>query len=292
MPTDGRPGRTVSTRIICARNGSAYSRVDELATEEPLEVRVAYFQGGVEVSRGIAVTMRTPGNDFELAAGFLYSEGVITGPESIDHIAYCTDLEGPQMYNVVTVHLRPGVPFDPERFSRNVYTTSSCGVCGKASLELVRTVCPGRPVGNLKLRPELILSLPKALARAQLVFARTGGLHASALFDAAGNLLLIREDVGRHNAMDKLIGALLLAGKLPASNTIVLVSGRASFELVQKAVMGGIPVLAAVGAPSSLAVELAREFGLTLLGFLRGDQFNVYAGAERVEGLGAVAGTR
>ncbi len=292
MSAAGRPGRTLPTRIICARNGSVYSRVDELVTEEPLEVRVVYLEAGGERRRSIAVTMRTPGNDFELAAGFLYSEGIITGPESVDRIAYCTDLEGPQMYNVVTVHLRPGVAFDPERLSRNVYTTSSCGVCGKASLELVRTVCPGRPVGDLKLRPELILGLPRALARAQRVFARTGGLHASALFDAGGGLLLVREDVGRHNAMDKVIGALLLAGKLPASNTIVLVSGRASFELVQKAVMAGIPVLAAVGAPSSLAVELAREFGLTLIGFLRGDQFNVYAGAERVEGLGAGTGTR
>jgi len=281
-----RPGRTVLTRTICARNGSAYERVDELATEEPLEIRVAYFEAGVERRQSIAVTMRTPGNDFELAAGFLYSEGVITGPEAIDQIAYCTDVEGPQMYNVVTVHLRPGVTFDPERLSRNVYTTSSCGVCGKASLELVRTVCPSPPAGDFKLRPELILGLPAALARAQPVFARTGGLHASALFDAEGRLLLVREDVGRHNALDKLIGALLLARKLPAANTIVLVSGRASFELVQKAVMAGIPVLAAVGAPSSLAVELAREFGLTLIGFLRADRFNVYAGAGRIEGLG------
>ncbi len=283
-----RPGRTVSTRMVCARDGTVYSRVDELATEEPLEVRVAYFQAGVERRRSVAVTMRTPGNDFELAAGFLYSEGVISGPEAIDHIAYCTDVEGPQMYNVVTVHLRPGVSFDPERLSRNVYTTSSCGVCGKTSLELVRTVCPNHPVGNFRLRPEVLRQLPEALAKAQPVFARTGGLHASALFDADGKLLLAREDVGRHNAMDKLIGALLLAGKLPAANTVVLVSGRASFELVQKAVMAGIPVLAAVGAPSSLAVELAREFGLTLIGFLRGDRFNVYSGAWRIGGLGEV----
>lgn len=281
-----RPGRTVLTRTICARNGSAYERVDELATEEPLEIRVAYFEAGVERRQSIAVTMRTPGNDFELAAGFLYSEGVITGPEAIDQIAYCTDVEGPQMYNVVTVHLRPGVTFDPERLSRNVYTTSSCGVCGKASLELVRTVCPSPPAGDFKLRPEVLLRLPDTLVRAQPVFARTGGLHASALFDTEGRLLLVREDVGRHNALDKLIGALLLARKLPAANTIVLVSGRASFELVQKAVMAGISVLAAVGAPSSLAVELAREFGLTLIGFLRADRFNVYAGAGRIEGLG------
>lgn len=282
-----RPGRTVATRLVCARDGMVYSRVDELVTEEPLEVRVAYFEAGVERRQGVAVTMRTPGNDFELAVGFLYSEGVVPGPEAIDHVAYCTDVEGPQMYNVVTVHLRPGVPFDPDRLSRNVYTTSSCGVCGKTSLELVRTACPNRPVGDLKLRPEVLRRLPEALAKAQPLFTRTGGLHASALFDAEGRLLLVREDVGRHNAMDKLIGALLLAGKLPASNTVVLVSGRASFELVQKAVMAGIPVLAAVGAPSSLAVELAREFGLTLIGFLRADRFNVYAGVERIAGLEA-----
>ncbi len=281
-----RPGRTVLARLVCAHNGSVYSRVDELATEEPLEIRVSYIDAGTERRQSIAVTMRTPGNDFELAAGFLYSEGVISGPEAIDQIAYCTDVDGPQMYNIVTVHLRPGVPFDPDRLSRNVYTTSSCGVCGKTSLELVRTVCPNRPIGDFRLRPEILLGLPETLARAQPVFARTGGLHASALFDAGGKLLLVREDVGRHNAMDKLIGALLLAGKLPASNTVVLVSGRASFELVQKAVMAGIPVLAAVGAPSSLAVELAREFDLTLIGFLRGDRFNVYSGAGRINGLG------
>jgi FdhD protein len=285
-----RPGTTTRLPVLEVRDGRERYRDDELATEEPLEVRVLVWQGTQWVRHRVAVTLRTPGHDFELAAGFLYTEGVISDRRAIARIAYCTDPEEPQQYNVVNVYLEPGVPFDPERLSRHVYTTSSCGICGKTSLELVRAVCPRPPVGDFRLTPEFFMALPGALRSAQRIFARTGGLHASALFDATGRLLLLREDVGRHNAMDKLVGALLLEGRLPASDTVVLVSGRASFELVQKALIAGIPVLAAVGAPSSLAVELAREFGMTLIGFLREGRFNVYAGAERVRGAPRAVG--
>jgi FdhD protein len=183
---------------------------------------------------------------------------------------------------VWNVTLAPGTPFDPARMSRNVYTTSSCGICGKASIELVRAACVSPPVGTFNLSPAFLLDLGERVRASQAVFTRTGGLHASALFDAEGRLVLVREDVGRHNALDKVIGALFLDGKLPASNTVLWVSGRASYELVQKALVAGIPTLAAVGAPSSLAVEMAREFGMTLIGFLRDGRFNVYAGAERI----------
>lgn len=235
-------------------------RADTVAVEEPLEIRVA--------GHSLAVTMRTPGSDFELAAGFLLSEGVVRQREDIRRISYCAR---PQNYNIVNVALNR--PFDPTRFTRHVYTTSSCGVCGKASLEQVRAALSQPP---LPYRPdsELLLSLPGKLD--QPVFSRTGGLHAAALFDSTGKLLMLKEDVGRHNAMDKLTGALLMTGKLPARNTVVLMSGRASFELVQKAIMAGIPALAAIGAPSSLAVELAKEFGVTLVGFLREGRYNLY----------------
>ncbi|MEI6083484.1 MAG: formate dehydrogenase accessory sulfurtransferase FdhD [Verrucomicrobiota bacterium] len=249
---------------LSIRDSSGGKRTDTVAVEEPLEIRVA--------GHSLAVTMRTPGSDFELAAGFLLSEGIVQHREDIRRISYCAH---PQNYNVVNVVLNR--TFDPTRFSRNVYTTSSCGICGKASLAMVRAnlvgVSPLRPY-----RPEatLLHSLPAKLHQAQPVFARTGGLHAAALFDKTGKLLLLKEDVGRHNALDKLVGAQLLAGKLPAHDTVVLMSGRASFELVQKAVMAGIPALAAIGAPSSLAIELAKEFGMNLIGFLRDERFNEY----------------
>mgnify|MGYP001213543902 CR=1 FL=1 len=282
MLSTTRPGRTVRFPITEFRDGHLRRRQDELATEEPLEVRVVFDQQGARVTKSVAVTMRTPGNDFELAAGFLYTEGVIARHDAIERIAYCTDPDQPQQYNVVNVHLRSGVLFDAERLSRHVYTSSSCGVCGKASLELVRVACPNRPVSTRRLPPEFFLGLPGVLREQQAIFARTGGLHASALFDPDGRLRLVREDVGRHNAMDKLAGALLMDRRLPASDTVVLVSGRAGFEVVQKALMAGIPILAAVGAPSSLAADLAREFGMTLIGFLREGRFNIYAGAERI----------
>ncbi|MDW8344313.1 MAG: formate dehydrogenase accessory sulfurtransferase FdhD [Verrucomicrobiae bacterium] len=249
---------------------------DVVATEEPLEIRVA--SGGQ--THPAAVTMRTPGNDFELAAGFLLSESVIRSREEIRAIRYCAE---PQNYNVVTVHLEPGVLFDPAQLSRHVYTTSSCGICGKASLERVRAVCGMPVVQSDPLPATFFRSLPRLARAEQSVFARTGGLHATAIFDREGRLQLLREDVGRHNAMDKAIGRLLLDGRLPGSELVAWVSGRASFELVQKAVMAGIPVLASVGAPSSLAVDLAREMGLQLVGFVREDRCNIYTPDTRVE---------
>jgi len=226
---------TTSTARVTIYDSARGRRTDTVAVEEPLEIRVA--------GHSLAVTMRTPGSDFELAAGFLLSEGIVQHREDIRRISYCAR---PQNYNIVNVWLKPGTPFDPARFTRHVYTTSSCGVCGKASLEQVRAALPsGRGEGFV---PDagLLLGLPAKVREAQPIFSRTGGLHAAALFDESGKLLLLREDVGRHNALDKLIGARLMAGQLPAKRSVVFVSGRASFELVQKALMAGIPALAAV----------------------------------------------
>ena len=272
-------GAAVRVSVVTYAAGRVERRPDLLAAEEPLEMRISAEEGGRRVHHSVAVTMRTPGHDFELAAGFCLSEGIVAAREAIWSIAHCQETEEP---NVVEVCLRPGAPFDARRFTRNVYTTSSCGVCGKTSIDLVRAVCPARPVGRERIARETLTRLPETLRQAQPVFSRTGGLHAAGLFDAAGRLLLLHEDVGRHNALDKLIGRLLLDGALPASDRLLLVSGRASFELVQKALAAGIPLLAAVGAPSSLAVELAHELGLTLIGFLRDGRFNVYAGEERI----------
>ncbi|HVT18340.1 MAG TPA: formate dehydrogenase accessory sulfurtransferase FdhD [Thermoanaerobaculia bacterium] len=273
-------GAVVRATVAAYAGERVERRSDLLAAEEPLEMRVSLEQGGRRVRHSVAVTMRTPGHDFALAAGFFLSEGIVAAREAIWSIAYCQEAEE---QNVVDVFLAPGVPFSPERFSRNVYTTSSCGVCGKTSIDLVRAVCPARPVGRERVARAVLAGLPESLRRAQPVFSHTGGLHAAGLFDASGRLLLQHEDVGRHNALDKVIGTLLLDGALPASDRVLLVSGRASFELVQKALAAGIPILAAVGAPSSLAVELASELGLTLIGFLRDGRFNVYSGEERID---------
>lgn len=251
---------------------------DFLAAEEPLEIRV----GG----RSLAVTMRTPGNDFDLAAGFLVSEGVISKAEHFGGARFCAGatVEGLNTYNVLDVTLAPGVaPPDPS-LERSFYTTSSCGLCGKASIDAVRTqsVYDVRDDG-LRIEAELLTSFPEKLRAEQAVFEKTGGLHAAALFDGTtGEMLVLREDVGRHNAVDKVIGWAVKEDRLPLSGTVLMVSGRASFELTQKAMMAGIPLLAAVSAPSSLAAELATELGMTLVGFLRGSSMVVYSGAERV----------
>ncbi len=257
------------------------SRFDQLATEEPLEIRL------VSPQKTVAVTMRTPGADFELTAGFLYSEGVISSREDIERISYCVDsnVDGEQRYNIVNVKLREGLSVDLQPLERHFFTTSACGVCGKASLEALRSrgypVIPEGP----EVPVEVIYSLSEQLRSAQQVFATTGGLHAAALFDVQGQLLSVREDVGRHNALDKLVGAALLSDELPLSDRIVMVSGRSSFEILQKCLAAGVPIVCAVSAPSSLAVSLAREFGITLVGFLRGERFNVYSGRERL-GIG------
>jgi len=252
---------------------------DQLAVEEPLEIRLGYQAPECWSTRSLSITMRTPGHDFELAAGFLLSEGIVRKPGDI---AAITESAKPGS-NVVRVDLAPAVAFDADRLARHFYTTSSCGVCGKSSLEALsaRGLQPV-PRNVFQFPAKLVHALPDALRRSQSGFDVTGGLHASALFDAAGNLLALDEDVGRHNALDKLIGREFLASRLPLSNRLLLVSGRVSFELVQKALTAGIPILAAVGAPSSLAVELAREFDLTLLGFVRNSRFNVYSGEWRM----------
>jgi FdhD protein len=262
------------------------SRHDLLATEEPLEIRIVTASTpnrATGSAQPLAVTMRTPGADFELAAGFLFGEGIIDGPAQISGIAYCLDGPGSeQQYNVVNVRLAAGVAFDAALLRRNFYATSSCGVCGKASIEALEALGCARVDGSARISAPTLLALPAALRAAQNVFERTGGLHAAALFTPSGELLRVREDVGRHNALDKLVGASLLAGELPLSERLVLVSGRLSFELVQKAARAGAPLLAGVSAPSSLAVELAERSGIALIGFLRDGRFNVYTGGERI----------
>ncbi|MFF2527120.1 formate dehydrogenase accessory sulfurtransferase FdhD [Streptomyces liangshanensis] len=269
---------TERRRTIRIRDGIVTTRPDTLVAEEPLEIRLN--------GKSLAITMRTPGDDFALAAGFLVSEGVLASASDVQSIVYCAGAkdDGSNTYNVVDVRLAPGVPVPDITLERNVYTTSSCGLCGKASLDAVRTTARFTidDTPPVRLEPTLLAGLPDRLRAAQEVFDRTGGLHAAALFSEHGELLDIREDVGRHNAVDKLIGRALRQDLLPLSRSILLVSSRASFELAQKAVMAGIPVLAAVSAPSSLAVDLAMETGLTLVGFLRGPSMNVYAGDERI----------
>ncbi|PPI35215.1 MULTISPECIES: formate dehydrogenase accessory sulfurtransferase FdhD [unclassified Rathayibacter] len=266
------------TRLTAVRAGDPpRRREDVLAVEEPLEIRV----GGQRFS----VTMRTPGDDFDLVAGFLVSEGVLTESEQLAAMRYCASGSGPgeNTYNVVDASVRGGREAVLLERERSVYTTSSCGVCGLASLEAVATDSAWSVAeDDLRVERELLVSLPDRLREAQAVFERTGGVHAAGLFDADGSLLVLREDVGRHNAVDKVVGWGLREGRLPLRGTLLQVSGRASFELVQKAVMAGIPLLAAVGAPSSLAVDLARDSGLTLIGFSRGSGFNLYAGEARL----------
>jgi FdhD protein len=270
---------------------------DVLAVEEPLEIRLCY---GGKV-QNVAVTMRTPGHDADLAVGFLFTEGIITGSEDVKEVEHVFVACSENRQNTMLVTLKEGVVPNLRQAERNFYTTSSCGVCGKASIEAIRTVSAfgagtsgplGKAAGGPEaggtvctadgIDPAFILGLPERLAGEQEVFAETGGLHAAALFDINGALWLVREDVGRHNAVDKLIGGTMTAGRLPLAQSVLLLSGRASFELVQKAAMAGIPVIAAVGAPSSLAVSLAVEFGITLIGFLRNNRFNIYSGAHRV----------
>jgi FdhD protein len=271
-------GRVTARRRVMHVDGSqSRGREELLAVEEPLEIRVD--------GRPLAVTMRTPGDDFDLAVGFLVTEGVVRAGDDVSQIRYCAGATDDDVntYNVLDVSLAPGVPPPDVGLERSFYTTSSCGICGKASIDAVRT----RSAYDLRSDPvtvsaEVLAGLPTALRGAQAVFERTGGLHAAGLFGADGSLLCIREDVGRHNAFDKVIGWAARERRLPLTGTVILASGRASFELVQKAVMAGVPVLAAVSAPSSLAVELAVESGMTLVGFLRGQAMNVYAGEHRI----------
>ncbi|HKX82877.1 MAG TPA: formate dehydrogenase accessory sulfurtransferase FdhD [Pyrinomonadaceae bacterium] len=282
---------TTIQRVAADRSVESFH--DLLAVEEPLEIRVGYFADGKQTHKAISITMRTPGDDAELAAGFLFTEGIISSPGQIDQIRHCglkigkgsgTIARAESLNsNTIRVDLNRGVELDVGRLQRHFYTSSSCGVCGKSSIEALHTGAKKiDDVGDLKIESALINRLPDVLRASQDTFNQTGGLHASALFDIEGKLEIVREDVGRHNALDKVIGAKFLSAATPLSNKILLVSGRASFELVQKALMAGIPILAAVGAPSSLAVELAAEFGMTLVGFLRDGRFNIYSGAARI----------
>ena len=265
--------------------------LDSLAVEEPLEIRIGYDdEQGTRQCETVSVTMRTPGEDSELAAGFLFTEGIITESGEIEEIRSC----GPQ--NAVLVELKSSSPVDIARLERHFVTSSSCGVCGKTSIDAVRAqnrYCELNVGGDGPIfDPRSIVGFPDALNASQSVFERTGGLHASALFDTDGRLLMCREDIGRHNALDKLIGNALLHQQVPLRDCLVLVSGRAGFELVQKIAMAGAPILAAVGAPSSIAVELARELDITLIGFLRNDRFNIYHGKRRVQEVQPTWGAR
>lgn len=257
---------------------------DVLAAEEPLEIRVGYGPSGQREHRTLSITMRTPGHDFELAAGFLLTEGIIRGRQDLRGVIYCPDVEkDDERENVVRTELAPTATPDLPRLERHFYTSSSCGVCGKTSIEAVHAAsCPVLPKNAPQVDPAVIHQLPERQRAAQALFEQTGGLHAAALFSPGGKLLLLREDVGRHNALDKVIGAALFQDMLPLHNSILLVSGRASFELVQKAAVAGIPIMAAVGAPSSLAVKAAQDFGMTLCGFVRQGRYNVYCGQERL----------
>ena len=257
------------------------SRLDRVVAEEPLEIRVE-GSGGAP-AKSVSVTMRTPGHDFELSAGFLAGEGLLGSRRDLREITYCQDAAA-QEYNVVSVRFVGAVPPGLDRLERNFYTSSACGVCGKASLEFVEALgCTALAPGTPALDPATLVSLPDRMREAQPVFDRTGGIHAAGLFNSRGDLLLVREDVGRHNAVDKIVGARLLSGEPPISgDEVLVVSGRVSFEILQKAAMARIPVVVAVGAPTSLAVDLARRFRITLVGFARNGGMNVYADAEGV----------
>lgn len=302
----------VPVQRVSASNGrkpqhGGATTTDMVAIEEPLEIRLVFTtemastgmqshdRAGERVdetrTQSVSITMRTPGADYELAAGFLVGEGILRDPDELREIRYCVGKHGEeQQYNVLSVRLRPGVRPDIERLRRNFYTTSSCGVCGKASLEALKIQsCPLLAQDKPLITEQVVFGLEAKLRDAQAVFSKTGGLHGAALFDAQGALICAHEDVGRHNAVDKLIGEQFLQRRLPLSDCVMLVSGRTSFEIMQKALMGGIAVVAAVGAPSSLAVELARNFGMTLLGFVRGETFNIYTGAQRIVRLTGAA---
>jgi FdhD protein len=275
-----RRGSKTKTRVRVVEEGRVRVRPDTLATEEPMEIRLL----AGDVKQTVAVTMRTPGADFELAAGFLFGEGIVSSTDDVAKISYCvdSDIDAEQRYNIVNVELRGNRGYDLRPLERHFYTTSACGVCGKASLEqLELRGCPVIPPGP-EVTAQTIYGLPEKLREAQGLFDATGGLHAAALFDKNGELITLREDVGRHNATDKLVGWALLERRLPLGDHIVMVSGRSSFEILQKCLTAGVPIVCAISAPSSLAVDVAKGFGMTLVGFLREGRFNVYAGSDRI----------
>jgi len=263
---------TPRERLKIRKGEEPKSDPDSLAVEEPLEIRLK--------NEALSVTMRTPGDDFELTAGFLFTEGILRSSQEIGSMRHCDEVESEDR-NVVDVHPADGVTIDITKLQRNFYATSSCGICGKAAIDQIRNEAP--PFESaLEVPPTLLSTLPEKMEKEQAAFEKTGGLHAAAIFDATGNLLVLREDVGRHNAVDKVIGKMLLEEKIPLDNHILMVSGRASFEILQKARMASLPIICAVSAPSSLAVAFAVENGMTLIGFLRGEEMNIYSGKDRI----------
>lgn len=280
--TQSKPS-VFSSNIFKYTHGKLEPQPDLLAVEEPLEIQLNFIDHDEIVQKSLTVTMRTPGHDFELSLGFLFAEGVITSIDDVIRIRYCESIEKPEEKgNVVKVTLRPHVKVDVQRLERNFYTNSSCGVCGKASIKTLQTKgCPVLPLQGLQVNASTLLELPNRLRTQQAIFEHTGGLHAAALFTPEGTLMAMREDVGRHNALDKLIGSQLkVLDNL--QQAMVLASGRLSFELVQKTITAQVPLIAAVGAPSSLAVQLAQTYNLTLVGFLRNGHFNIYSTPERI----------
>lgn len=277
-------GSSLAVDILRFDDDSCLATGDTVAVEEPLEIQLSSLTATGSAAKSISLTMRTPGDDTDLALGFLLTEGIIASADQVVSVTHHGEpAAGSGLQNIIRVELRPDVEIDLARLERHFYTTSSCGVCGKTSLEALRVA------GQHSLKrhgrnfsPGVLGAMPDRVRAEQPVFAETGGLHAAAIFDSSGEIIVVKEDVGRHNATDKAIGALLQAGRLPANSCGLLVSGRASFELMQKALVAGIPLLAAVGAPSSLAVQMAREFDMTLVGFLRDGKFNIYAGSNRI----------
>lgn len=273
IPETRLPATSDVDRVVAWSGDAVASREDVLSIEEPLEIRLA--------GCSVAVTMRTPGDDFDLALGFLFTENIIRGARDVGSVAHC-DTDDPDAWgNIVNVNPTDPAIVDPNRWRRNFFAASSCGVCGKASIDAIRQECPSIR-SEIRVPHQIIYGLDHRMRDAQATFGRTGGLHAAALFDSGGNLLTVREDVGRHNAVDKVVGDALRRDELPLHDRILLVSGRTSFEIVQKALMAGIPIVLAVSAPSSLAVHLARSAGMTLAGFLREWRFNIYSGSERI----------
>jgi FdhD protein len=277
---EGRPGSRTPSQVRVIADGESKVRSDYLATEEPLEIRLV--AGGTRQT--VAITMRTPGADFELAVGFLFAEGILGGRDDVRRVSYCTDrdVDAEQRYNIVNVELAGGVAPDLRSLERHFYTSSACGVCGKAALDQLELRGCRALTGGPHVPAEVLYGLPERLRRAQGIFESTGGLHAAGLFTGSGELLAVREDVGRHNALDKLVGWAVLQGKVPLREEILVVSGRSSYEILQKSIAAGFSVVCGISAPSSLAVDLAERFGVTLIGFLRDRRCNVYAHVERV----------
>jgi len=269
--------------VLNIRKGEGRELDDHVIVEEPLEIRVRPYDSDLAEGISVAVTMRTPGDDVALALGFLFSENVIEKVGQVLEVTHLEDADGTLQTNVVEVRLAPGIAFNTHHLSRHVFTSSSCGICGKTTIDEITARVEWDPQARGPVPVRILQQLPERLAAAQTLFAQTGGLHGSALFDLQGQLVAACEDVGRHNALDKLVGTLMQQGGIPARDRILMLSGRIGFELVQKAVCAGIPIIAAIGAPTSLAIELANRFGTTLIGFLKGERFNIYVGDQRVE---------